>query len=836
MADFIEKQISHFIDSQFPSFYKEEGPIFIEFVKEYYKWMESNSNPIYHARRYFDYTDVDETTEDFLVYFKEKYLKNIQFDTNTNTRQLIKHALDIFRSKGSERSIDLLFRLVFGVGVEVYYPSTDIMKLSDGKWLKPKYLEISLNDAVVNFVGKQIVGVVSGATAYCERVVRRTINGRISDLIYISNIYGEFRAGEKINLKNDPILVRDCPTFLGSLNSVEINIFGTGIDFSVGQVVNVSSLYGSDAKGRVANVSDIVGAISFDLINGGYAYSNNATVLISDTVLTLSNVRFVNNAVDTDNYFTLFENIRQPSGYINYVNSNGSFTSNTNIYSYHANNDVRGIGTIISTAAINSTAGIINFIVNQGNLNSNAIYSSSNTVGANLAVSNGYVDATYSANIMAESANITLKVTDYVSSFTNAEIIYQIEPISNIEVANGTFIGSNNVAGANADIMLEDIQGVFRNNLRIYGRTSNHSANVESVSLQVGVINASGEITNSLFNIITTDGNNITGTISKKTEGLNASFTLSSDLLYSETVNLCTDYLYDYLNVELGANTYGLPGNLSANLSSYISGSLTYEPVEIGKLYAFLSINPGSDYNEIPFVRVFEPRTYSYGKKDSILYISNLSSNFTTGELITQEDTGARGIIKSGSNSSVFFIERLNFYDGDTFIPTVNSTTRIVGFNSGSTANVTAQYTDEGTEKLGFNAVVDSELIGGNGAITKLEIVDSGFGFMDGEDVTIEGNVFIGTGRANVYTHGTGSGFYQQKGGFLSDQKKLFDGYYYQNFSYEIRSSIALNKYIDMLKKILHVSGSQHFGRFVYNSEANVSVNILNSDITIESI
>ena len=40
----IEDLVSPFIQSHFPSFYQEEGGLFIEFVKQYYKWLESTNN------------------------------------------------------------------------------------------------------------------------------------------------------------------------------------------------------------------------------------------------------------------------------------------------------------------------------------------------------------------------------------------------------------------------------------------------------------------------------------------------------------------------------------------------------------------------------------------------------------------------------------------------------------------------------------------------------------------------------------------------------------------------------------------------------------------------
>ena len=110
----VERTISNLIEQQFPAFYRTEGPVFVEFVKAYYKWLETSNNAIYHARRIFDYKDIDDTTDDFLVYFKTKYLKNIPLSSTTNTKQLVKHALDLYRSKGTERGVDLLFRAVFG--------------------------------------------------------------------------------------------------------------------------------------------------------------------------------------------------------------------------------------------------------------------------------------------------------------------------------------------------------------------------------------------------------------------------------------------------------------------------------------------------------------------------------------------------------------------------------------------------------------------------------------------------------------------------------------------------------------------------------------------------
>ena len=70
----IEKLISPFIASQFPSFYEEDGPNFIAFVKAYYEWAEQQGNFINQARSLYDIKVVDTAPEAFVKYFKNKYI------------------------------------------------------------------------------------------------------------------------------------------------------------------------------------------------------------------------------------------------------------------------------------------------------------------------------------------------------------------------------------------------------------------------------------------------------------------------------------------------------------------------------------------------------------------------------------------------------------------------------------------------------------------------------------------------------------------------------------------------------------------------------------------
>jgi hypothetical protein len=815
----IEKNISNLISAQFPAYYREQGPIFVAFVVEYYKWMESTNQPLFYSRNHYDLKDIDTTLESFLVYFKEKYLKNIQLTTQTNTRQLVKSALDIYRSKGTERSIDLLFKLVFGSGVEIYYPGQDIFKTSDGRWKKPIYLEVSLNEKTSRFVNKQITGLTSGATAFVEQVIRRNTAGKLQDVLYISSVNGIFQTNEIIVTADDIDLNRERIKITGSLSSVLFPVTGSGEGFKIGDTLDVTGNRGRQGKIRVTGVTSISGIVDAILINGGYAYTNNAQVLISEKVLRLENF----SANSTSNTYLNFNEILiQPKAEINYENllGNTQFYVNDQLFTYYGNNLVRSTGYVIETNPSSNTSGNILAMITSGPDLDGTIYSISNTVNASISL-NGYTDLTTTANVLAISSNVNLILSNPNGTFERNETVYVSNGSANIatgKVLNYSVSTSGLIRGF---LQLGNTTGIFLANNTINGITAN--AIISNVNITIGVYGINNSFTDISNNFVKSNTLFTNSTVTTISQGSGASFDISGSLKYDENISLNTDLISDYTSVQLNS-TYGFPKEPSANLNTLIIDALTYEIFNIGKIQDLIRLNPGSQYNVPPFIVIYEPFTSRLNKKDLILTIDESTGIFQDGELITQGIT-ARGIIKS-SNSTVIFVERLNFYDDDTFFITSNNTTKVVGENSNTQANIIFVENDNSSKVLGLNAVLNIISTTGNGSITSAEVIDSGFGYVDNEEITFGSENNFGSAVAKVEKMGFSQGFYQIKGGFLSDQKKLFDGEYYQEYSYEIRSSVTLDKYVDMLKNVLHVAGTKYFANFVYRTNLNSVLNV----------
>jgi hypothetical protein len=490
--------ISPLIESQFPSFYREDGQVFVTFVKAYYEWLEQANNTLYHSRRLLEYRDVDQTVDNFLVYFKEETLKNIQFDTATNKRLFIKNALDFYRSKGTERSVDLFFKLVYAQPASIRYPGDDVFKLSDNTWKIPIYIEVTETPYNAAFEGKQITGIDSGATAFVDNYsVKKKINDQTDSagnkvkisknihVFFLSNLKGNFKYGEKVihTGTTDP---RNTPVITGSLNELEV-LTGAS-DYVVGDIVTLTSNTGMNGKAIVTSTYNTTGQVEFTLLEGGWGYTTSPKIIIAEKTLQVNNVVVSNGSLI--NPFIQFETFVQPKANIDFQGMSGTFQANDFIYNYYANNSLSGYGQIVSinVSTIDSATGNLYVSVISGNLQSNArFYNTDNTIYANTVT---YTDLTATANIVAYTTNNSLILSDIQNGVlvVKGEQVYQSN--STVEWANAT-VQTVSRSGSNLVVEISNTQGAFLSNQRIRGRASSANALLSSYSTYIGINDSS---------------------------------------------------------------------------------------------------------------------------------------------------------------------------------------------------------------------------------------------------------------------------------------------------------------------------------------------------------
>ena len=197
------ERISVLVEGQLPDFVKQDHATFIAFLEAYYEYLEQIGKPYEIIGNLRNYFNVDKTVDDFLQYFKTQFAKDIPevVFANANKPHVIKRLRDFYRAKGSEKSFQFLFRLLYQEEIEFYYPSVDMLRVSDGRYTKDKILrcvDTSGSSAIFDFTGKTITGGTSGTTGIVELVIKEQIGTFVVSTIYLSKVVGTFLSNETI--------------------------------------------------------------------------------------------------------------------------------------------------------------------------------------------------------------------------------------------------------------------------------------------------------------------------------------------------------------------------------------------------------------------------------------------------------------------------------------------------------------------------------------------------------------------------------------------------------------------------------------------------------------
>lgn len=1000
----MQQKISHLVEQHFPAFYKSEGPNFIAFLQAYYEWVEQEQQVIGKSRNLLNNFDVDRSVDEFVTNFKQKYLANFPLLAETDQRTFVKKASEIYRSKGSQRAIELLFRLLFNEDIAVYYPTVDVLRPSDGKWTVPVYLELSEAEKTHLFIGNLVTGQRSRATAVVSRVAKRTLAGKTFDVAYLTNITGEFQLNEIVTFDG---IIDGSPTVIGSLNSIIID--NAGQNFEVGDVVDViSSATGRQATARVANTAPATGKIEYIIEDGGAGYSINSTVIVSEKVLTYTGFRA------EDPYTKEFqqdETVTQTLTYVPFITSTGAYSNNAWVYGLdasvnpatkvafgrvvsYAQNTISGTGNLVINSSTSATIDI-DTIVNPSATGSFTVgetvfqyevnTSHRKTIGTVLAANSSQtvIDLSLGSIVDGETligatSNCYANVAAHVlisGSFTNTTIstiaqyygpvsptalvvsagvqdrtvtakvvdsntthigVYQIDASRTFDGGLGAwFVGSS--SGARANIMTVsagDVGGFDVGSLTdeeqviVYPDIidSLNAANVNFLSIAIDG-NGIGSNVGFLDSVTVVDGgsgytNSSTVTISGGSPSVLATATVNTHANGTIRDIVVTNIGGGYDSAPsisvadgTGANLqavidpgYGFVKNINGDLYSIIDTCLRKQTANVGTIASLTNIDPGSNNTASPFVRVVNYDIAGFGRKHFTVNITGNTKPFIIGENITQEvydpivtinATGMSGAFNAAQRETV----TQRRADGNTvfgelitatFVPasntgvlrirvadvanTFDTSNTIIGLTSNSSANVasktsttvlqlakgrvianTATSIDvfrtrfsvsfgagsvifgatsgaqatirslveiDDSPVFGSSAVINSPAQSANGTISKVDVLNSGFGYTNGEIITMRAadRPYIATGIARLYKQGTGEGYWSDTASFISADKVVQDSDFYQDFSYQIESTLSLERYADVVKDTVHLAGTKTFGRINRAGDLNIDL------------
>ena len=750
-------KISVLVKEHFPTFYQESGPIFSAFIEAYYEYLEQTDQTIDFSRNLLSYQDLDTTTAQFLEQFKKLYLDQLPGLIKADDRLTIKHIMDYYRSKGSERSIQLLFRILFDEAATVNKPGLDVIKPSTSAFRLPRYIEVyapEINNLIA-LEGLEIVGATSGAKGFVESISTNIIGGARVHIVQLSNLRGNFLRGEIIAKSSDG-LMEDMPVVTGSLSSVDITLGGQ--DFIKGDEFEVIADVGKQGKVRATAIDNATGLIEYQLSNGGFGFSTNTSFTAIDVNtqhLLVNNVvnaaQSYSNTSQVDNAeFIRFERVDQKVEKVTYLSGSDMISHlNTKL------GNTEGAETVFIVGKESGGNVVANgvLIAEEGSGANGTLHIATHTgtFGDQLALSANLIVNTHifqNNERIAEEENVTLDIKDTSGSFSAGD---------DVKGDDSSAVGK--VVTVNSSVMtLNSVFGTFNANDNVQDITSGvaNTANVTGVTVTAQGANATlGTFSNSNAKVYSLNISDITGAFDngKKIRGDRslavATLTSQSDTGASDifangtsTINATVD---TFTNVSVHAEVIGSNAtNVGFRNAKFSNGST-------GTFYqntaAFIIGVESNTYANVVTVGTGNGSTFKIGgleNEESItIYTDFVGDNNTANVAFLDCVIDGQSSNSVGGNSGIGFVDTIvvrtagsSYANGEvvTFSgggagggqPTTNATGTIT--TNGSGGILSATVTAAGAGFFSQNVVGTIATSGGSSGVLTAN-VDFGYGF-----------------------------------------------------------------------------------------------------------
>jgi len=196
-----------------------------------------------------DYRTVEKSIDNYVDYLKNELFQSIPVEYFDNKSLVASKFRDFFRSKGTEQSYRFFFKLIYNESIEFYYPGTDILRVSDGKYENPEIVRAVVTPRIFEFFGKTIRGVTEDDLANVVDIQVFFIGGIEIAEMTLKFVSGSFAGGSTITTLEDPTLTT---TLYGIISDVQIETGGSG--YNVGDSVIISG-DGFEAEAVVSSIS-----------------------------------------------------------------------------------------------------------------------------------------------------------------------------------------------------------------------------------------------------------------------------------------------------------------------------------------------------------------------------------------------------------------------------------------------------------------------------------------------------------------------------------------------------------------------------------------------------
>lgn len=299
----IQDRISSIVASQLPEHIRSSYPTFVKFIEYYYKFLEQDQGAYEIVQNAKSYLDIDQTVDSFVDYFLKNYATDFTRLSSLDNSILIKRIKDLYESKGSELSFQLLFRILYNEDIEIRYPYENVLRPSDGIWDQKISVHVKKVSGNVNLFKTRIA-------TYKKDGIKYDLS--VSRLKVLDDDYCELFLETRYNTipfeVDNPVYIYDTDgtiLYEGTVASTATDYFliQAGLGFKVGQIFTINFGKSVGMLIKITEVDSNGSIVSIQIVNYGYGYEGEFIIeLHNDLSFGVSSSLFLtktNGFVDT---------------------------------------------------------------------------------------------------------------------------------------------------------------------------------------------------------------------------------------------------------------------------------------------------------------------------------------------------------------------------------------------------------------------------------------------------------------------------------------------------------------------------------------------------------
>ena len=282
-----------------------------------------------------------------------------------------------------------------------------------------------------------------------------------------------------------------------------------------------------------------------------------------------------------------------------------------------------------------------------------------------------------------------------------------------------------------------------------------------------------------------------------------------------ETITIKTYGVLKDIEVKVSGNNYQIGDYIPIRDPYGVDGTAKISSLRpTNTISGFQIVNGGSNYR-VGDQLVFTPVNGGFG---AIAYVSQITNSKPSDQCITTIETEQSVVSNDVKDTRVIDYVRFENFE----IGSISAIKLVDGGREYIDMPKVSIYQEPLYDLPHGSGAIIKAISKNYGQVVKIDVMNHGVGYKKSEIYPIIDLSEMGDGtavaKANVYSGVIKSkGYWLDNRGKLSSTVYLQDNYYYQNYSYLIKSTQSINNYKDIVTNVVHLAGTQLFGEVDLN-------------------